>query len=50
MKHLIIGAMKKGARGPPNEEQKWENKEQNVDKKLQILAFLGCDNSWKYLL
>ena len=36
--------MKKGARGaqgPPNKEQNWENKEQNGGKKLQNWAFLG---------
>ena len=31
-----------GALGPPNKEQNWESKEQNV-------AFLGYGNSWKYL-
>ena len=48
-----IGAMKKGTRGalgPLNKEQNWENKEQNGGKKLQNGTFLGCGNSWKYLL
>ena len=41
-----IGTTKKGTRGglgPPNKEQNW-------GKKLQNGAFLGCGNSWKYLL
>ena len=37
---IDIGAMKKGAK-----VQNWENKDQNVGKKLQNWAFLGCDNS-----
>ena len=41
----IIGARKKGTRGPPDLEQNWENKEQNGGKKLQNWASLGCGNS-----
>jgi len=34
-----------GGLGPPNKEQNWENKEQNVGKKFQNGAFLGYGNS-----
>ena len=40
--------MKKGTRGalgPPNKEQNWENKEQIWGKKFQNGAFLGYGNS-----
>ena len=45
MKHKRNEERDQGGPWPPNKEQNWENKEQNVGKKLQNWAFLGCGNS-----